>query len=191
LTVDRLAELLLATEAFDRRVVAIPADGWGAPTPCDEWTVRDLVEHVTGGNRFAVPLLDGASLADAFDAALAPGFSDDTLADLRSSADAQLAAFAADGALDRICHHPRGDITGSEFAGLRIGDLAVHAWDLARATGGDEHLDDRLVAAAWAAYEPRAATLVASAWFGGGASGTLPEGAPLQDRLLDLLGRRP
>jgi uncharacterized protein (TIGR03086 family) len=190
-TMDPLAGLRLATEEFDRHAAAVAVDQWALPTPCAEWTARDLVEHVTGGNRFAVALLDGASTAEAFERVMAPGFSDDVLGELRRSAAAQLDAFAANGAFTRICQHPRGEVTGAEFAGYRLGDLTVHAWDLARARGGDERLDERLVATTWAAYQQDARSLAASGTFGTGRSGAVGEDAPLQERLLDLVGRRP
>jgi len=74
---------------------------------------------------------------------------------------------------------------------MRIGELAVHGWDLARGIGADEALDPDVVAVLWAHYEPISDCLRSSGVFGSGASGTCPDSAPLQARLLDLLGRRP
>ena len=54
-------------------------------------------------------------------------------------------------------HHPSGDIDGATFLGFRLGDLVLHGWDLARSVGGDEHMDDELVAIVWDAYANRAA----------------------------------
>ena len=34
-------------DAFDQRYAGIMEDQWAAATPCDQWTVRDLVDHVT------------------------------------------------------------------------------------------------------------------------------------------------
>jgi uncharacterized protein (TIGR03086 family) len=190
-TPDAHALLGRATDEFARRLSGIGPGQWATATPCTDWTVRDLVDHVTGGNRFAVALLDGDSLEDAFLAALAPGFGDDVAGDFADAAAAQLDAFAAPGALGRICHHPRGDVPGSVFLGMRVGDLTLHAWDLARALGMDERLDDDLVAASWACYQHAAPETATAGWFGEGPSGLLADDAPLQARLLDLTGRRP
>ncbi|HMQ25825.1 MAG TPA: maleylpyruvate isomerase N-terminal domain-containing protein [Acidimicrobiales bacterium] len=33
-------------DAFTAKVAAVPDDGWDVPTPCEDWTARDLVGHV-------------------------------------------------------------------------------------------------------------------------------------------------
>ena len=33
---------------FDRVVSAVPDDRWTAPSPCADWTVADVVDHVAG-----------------------------------------------------------------------------------------------------------------------------------------------
>ncbi|MET9568940.1 maleylpyruvate isomerase N-terminal domain-containing protein [Streptomyces virginiae] len=53
-----------------RAVRAVKGDRWDAPTPCTEWTVRDLVNHVTGEQLLIPPLIAGGrtleELGDAF-----------------------------------------------------------------------------------------------------------------------------
>jgi len=51
-----------------------------------------------------------------------------------------------DGALERVGHHATGDRTGRELLSMRILDAAIHGWDLARAIGADEGLDEDVVA---------------------------------------------
>ena len=69
----------------------------------------------------------------------------------------------------------------------QVSDVIVHTWDLARATGADETLDDELVEAAWTILEPQKETLQASGLY----SFPVPvdENAPLQTKLLALTGR--
>ncbi len=49
-----------SVEGWIARLEAVPDDCWDAPTPCREWSVRDLVNHVVGEDRWTVPLLGGA-----------------------------------------------------------------------------------------------------------------------------------
>lgn len=84
-----------------------------------------------------------------------------------------------------------GDLPGAEILGFRIGDLTVHAWDLARALGVDEALDAALVALVWERLEPMAPVLGSIGVFGEGQSGQVGADAPVQARVLDAMGRRP
>src|SRR5262249_10279092 len=44
---------------FRQRLVEVESDDWARPTPCDEWSVRDLVNHVVSGNIRYVMILAG------------------------------------------------------------------------------------------------------------------------------------
>jgi uncharacterized protein (TIGR03086 family) len=113
--------------------------------------------------------------------------SDDWTGAFRSAYRTMREAFGALGALERTVAHPgMGDIPATMLFDLRLGELAVHGWDLARAIGADETLDSDVVAALWAFAEPLSSTGYFSS-----PSGDVPDSAPLQTRLLDLLGRRP
>ena len=187
---DPIAALERATQTYEQRLAAVGPDEWHLPSTCDGWTVRDLADHVVGGNRYAVALLAGASAEDAFVRAVEAGFDTDALTLTRESAARQLDAFRARDSMTTTVHHPSGDIDGATLLGFRVGDLVLHGWDLARSTGGDEHMDDELVAFVWDAYAPRRAALVAGGGFGTGSTGQLASSAPLAARLLDLTGRR-
>jgi hypothetical protein len=63
-----LADLYRRTvETWTARVEAVPAGAWEAPTPCTEWTVRDLVNHVVGEDAWTVPLMRGSTMAEVGD----------------------------------------------------------------------------------------------------------------------------
>lgn len=188
--VEPLAAVTRASAEFGRRLAAVPAGRWQDPTPCEKWTVRDIADHITGGNRFAVLILGGATAGDALAQVRSGDFGDDPLTAFRASAAAQIEAFSRPGAMTGLCHHPAGEIPGRQFAALRTGDLLVHAWDIARATGTDEHLDDELALGALTVYEPM---MTAPAETGAYGSGPRAEAADLspQQRLLRLLGRHP
>ena len=188
---DARAALAQARSEFETRLALVAANQWSLPTPCDEWTVRDLTAHLIGGATMSRLLLDGASKDEAFEALFALQIEGDPKVAFAEATDAQAAAFGEPGAADRVCHHPLRDVPGSEFIWMRVRDTLVHAWDLARAISVDETLDGELVAAVWPMVEPIAPMLGASGMFGTGISGDLDDTAPLQHRLLDALGRRP
>lgn len=186
-------DLFDAAAAEFRSRLAVPDDAWGRPTPCEGWDVRALVAHVLGGNRMSSALLGGASADAAAALVRGAGVPDPTavLGDYDATVDELRAAFAEDGALSRTCHHPMGDIDGARLLGFRVTDLTLHAWDLARAVGGDEALDPVLVGAVWDVMAPMAGFIGQVGVFGSGPTGEVDDGRPLQDRLLDLAGRRP
>jgi uncharacterized protein (TIGR03086 family) len=186
-----LEALDAAAAAYEARLVGVRPEQWSLPTPCEKWTVKDLADHVLGGNRFSPLLLAGHTAAEALGVARSGDFGGDPLESYRQSVVAQREAFGARGALAVRVHHPLGEVSGKRFAGMRTFDLLVHAWDLARATGGDDQLPADLVDDVLALMQPVAAGLAGSGAFGQGASGALPDEASPAERLLDLTGRRP
>jgi len=174
-----------------KRLKLVDPQHWDLPTPCDGWSVRDLVQHMAVGATMARQILAGET------------WTRETVVEVVSSAPdlkaewgwrtaEERAGFAALGPLDRTVAHPvMGDIPCSQFLGMRVGDALLHAWDLARAIGTDEQLAPELVAEVWAGMSPMAGFIGKSGFFGSGPSGEVGEDAGLQDRLLDLSGRRP
>ena len=174
-----------------RRVGAITAGQWDLSTPCTDWTVTDLVVHLVEGSRMALRLLEGASASEAR-RAFGVAHGSDLAAELDVALAEELARFESPDALTMTVHHPAtGDIPGATLLEFRTGDYLLHSWDLARATGGDEGLPEGLVATIWENLQPMAPFIGAIGVFGTGPSGTVAQGAPLAQRLLDLTGRRP
>lgn len=189
---DAFEALDRARGEFDKRLRAVREDRWDDPTPCEGWTVRTLVQHVVGANRMAVRLLAGEPADQAVQAMVGEQvLGDDPVAAFVESSDAQEAAFRQPGAMEAVCHHFVGDIPGEMLQGFRVTDLTLHAWDLARAIGADETLDSELVDVLWQRLEPLGPALATMGLFGSGPSGELGEDAPVQERLLDVSGRRP
>jgi uncharacterized protein (TIGR03086 family) len=186
-----VTDLTIAQAEVRRRVRAIGAAQWDLPTPCSKWDVKDLVVHMVEGSRMALRLLEGASAKESLEE-----FGAAHSADLPSELDAALAeelvAFEAPDSFERTVHHPvAGDVPGFTLYQFRTSDYLLHCWDAARATGGDEHLHEGLVAATWDGMQPMAPFIGEIGVFGSGPSGTVGDDAPLQQRLLDLTGRRP
>ncbi|MDA8342429.1 MAG: TIGR03086 family metal-binding protein [Actinomycetota bacterium] len=183
--------LATARNEFERRLRLVGEADWDRTTPCEGWTVRQLVDHVVRGDRIAIRLLDGEAWAEAQGQVADEDLGDDLVAAFTDGADALEATFRVPGALERTCHHIAGEIPGAQLLGFRTGDYALHAWDLARAIGADEDLDPELVEIVWESLQPMAPFIGQTGFFGDGPSGEVDESAPLQVRLLDLTGRRP
>ncbi len=186
------SSLTLASDQFCSTAGLVTDDQWTLPTPCPDWNVHALVGHVASGSQMCAAVVLGATREEAM-ALLGTDFlGDDPLTALDRALAGQIAAFdeAADD-LDRICQHPAGDMPAAQILGFRILDLLVHRWDLLRALGGDETLDPGLVEEVWTAIQPMVPIIGQVGVFGSGPSGDLGTDAPLQDRLLDVMGRRP
>ncbi|WP_198961249.1 TIGR03086 family metal-binding protein [Pseudonocardia sp. MH-G8] len=122
-------------------------DRWSAPTPCPEWDVRALVEHMVLGHRLFAAILRGEATVTA--GALEPGsadaLGDDPAGTYREAADSLLAAFGQPGVLGRTFEVPVGPVPGIVAVHLRIVEELVHGWDLAQATGGQPRFPDDVV----------------------------------------------
>lgn len=155
-TAALLDALHTATAGFRERLIAIPEDILEFPSVCEGWSIKDVADHIVGGNRFAFGLLEGMSAHDALTGAFLGGFDPPAVDLFDASAAAQHEAFSQPGALDRLVDHPAGIIAGDEFLRLRIGDLVLHGWDLARSTGTDDTLDPTLTPMLIELYQRRA-----------------------------------
>jgi uncharacterized protein (TIGR03086 family) len=184
-----LGALAAANAHFRTLLAQVREDQLDGPTPCPDWTVRDLLAHVSVGNRWASLLLQGAQPGPAMGQAQALPRSDDRPAAFDADTAAQAEAFAGAEPTGTV-HHFIGDVPAWQFLGMRTGDVLIHSWDLARAIGADERLPAPLVQAGLAMYGPREDQLAGTGMFGPGAEGA-PEPADDQQRLLHLTGRRP
>jgi len=138
-------------EDWERRVAAVGDGDWDRPTPCTDWTVRDLVNHVVGEELWTVPLLDGSTIADVgdrFDGDVLGPAPHETCHDAAVAAARSVDDHAPDGGMVHLSY---GDERVEEYVRQLAADHLVHGWDLSVATGGDPRLDPELVAevAAW------------------------------------------
>jgi uncharacterized protein (TIGR03086 family) len=143
-------------ETWTARVRAVGADQWGAPTPCSTWTVRDLVNHVVGEDRWTVPLMRGSTIADVGDSLDGDLLGDDPVASAVTAADEATAVVAELLPTAGTVQLSYGEEQMAEYVYQLATDHLIHAWDLAAATGGDTGLDDDLVADVAGWYAERA-----------------------------------
>lgn len=182
---DAHARALDATRAV---LDGVSGEQWSLATPCNGWTVHDLVNHVVSGNWWAAELAGGSTIESVGDRLDGDLISTGVMAAYDASAAAARAAFAAPGAMEAPCAVSYGPVPGEVYLGHRFIDVFIHGWDLAKATGQPTDLDAELVEACRAVVEPQAALLTASGAFAAGV--TAPGDASFAQMLLALLGRR-
>jgi uncharacterized protein (TIGR03086 family) len=177
---------------FDRAVAAanavlgkIQPGQYSSPTPCDKWTVRDVINHVTSGNLRGAAMLTGDDPPDRD----ADVLGDDPLGAFeRSVADAR-AAMVAPGALTKTVATPLGEQPGVFVVHIRVNELIVHSWDLAKATGQSTDIDPDLAESALAQWQARMADRPRPEGGPFGVEQPTSPGATAADRLAAYLGR--
>jgi uncharacterized protein (TIGR03086 family) len=187
---DRVLELhAIAMDEFGLRVAMINNSHWGLPTPCSEWSVRDLVNHLVVEQLWVPPLLEGATVADVGDRFDGDQLDDDPVGRWTEASVAAQRALAEPGALDRHVELSYGTVNARRYCMEMASDLAIHAWDLARGLGVNDRIDPDLMAEAYEYLAPMAGALAGSGMFGTPVS--VPDDADAQTRTLALTGRRP
>lgn len=175
-----------AVDEFDRQVNVIADDQWDDPTPCDDWNVRDLVNHVTAEDLWAPPLLEGKTLEEVGDRFDGDILGEDPKAAWSEARDAALRTIEAP--TRETVHTSMGEIPTNDYLAQMFADHLIHAWDLARAIGADEELDPELVGECYRRSLPVEQMMRSSGAFGSRV--VPPAGAGPQARLLALYGRR-
>lgn len=183
ITID-LDRALAATAAV---VAAIEPGQWTAPTPCAELDVRAELNHLVRGNLVFVAIIRG----EQWPAQGTDHLGDDPLAAYQRAAARLRAAFATPGVLETVYTAPFGKGPGSRLAHVRVVEVLVHGWDLARATGQAAAGFPQDVAERALARSRRHLTTRPE---GPGAPFApevpVPADAPAVDRLAGFLGRR-
>src|SRR3954454_9241369 len=156
-------------------------------TPCAQWKVSDLVNHIVGGQYFFAAAASGASPSGEQTDYAAGDF----VAAYDEGAQQSLAAFRVDGVMDRMLTLPWGQMPGAAFMGLAATDTLTHGWDLAKATGQDTdlapELASQLLAGSREAINPAFRSEDGAVF---GMEQTAPVGASNADQLAAFLGRR-
>lgn len=127
---------------FAQLVNEVGPDQWTAPTPCTDWNVRELVNHVVGEERWVVPLMEGKTIADVGDSLDGDLLGDDPVT--AAFAAARAAQEAAGASIDKV-HLSYGDEDPPEYLRQLAADHLVHGWDLAAAIGAEARLDPEVV----------------------------------------------
>ena len=120
-----------AADGFGRRVHAIGQDQWHQPTPCTDWDVRTLVNHVAVEQLWVPPLVDGKSVSDVGSSLDGDQLGDDPVGSWDAAVKASSASFGAPGALDGTVSLSRGPMPAADYCWEMTADALIHSWDLA------------------------------------------------------------
>ena len=180
--VDLLAFYQRAVVSTGKAVAGVRDDQLGETTPCAEWDVRAVGNHIIGGSWMFAGRLGGRGDEDYM--------AGDRVGAFREATAASVGAFARPGALEELVELPVGTMPGEAALSFALLDMVVHGWDLATATGQNTAIEVDL---AGAAFE------VAKRFVGDGVRGSgvfgpplaIGDGAPVHERLVAFLGRTP
>jgi uncharacterized protein (TIGR03086 family) len=128
-------------------IAGVRAEQAGLPTPCKSWDVRELVNHVVHDVRqFAVMAQGGR-----FEMHDEDIIGDDWVGIYREAAEGLLEVWRRPGALDRMVKLGVGEVPARWQVGQQIANMAMHGWDIAKATGQSTALDPEVgrVALEW------------------------------------------
>lgn len=173
----RLADL------FGNAVEQLDKDDWGRPSPCVEWSARDVLEHVLASEAEAVTKV-GLSIDRSVDVDQNPI---DAWAEVRGGMQAILDDPAQSGLTYESFGKPTtlSDTVDQFFCF----DLIVHRWDISRAAGGDISMDPKDIDAGNTFLDS-----MGQMFYDYGASAPalpMPDDASPQDALLGRAGRDP
>ncbi|MEV8332602.1 TIGR03086 family metal-binding protein [Streptomyces niveus] len=166
-----------------------------APTPCPDYTVRELLGHLAGltlAFRDAGKKELGATTDTAPTDSL-PQLDDAWRTVLPQQLDGLAAAWRSPDAWQGFTRAGGVDLPGEVAGIVALNELVVHGWDLARSTGQVYEVDRASLEATLSFLEP----VAASAETGEAPEGlfgppvAVPADAPLLDRVIGLSGRRP
>ena len=183
------ARYRVRADIFAAKIAAVRPGEWSDPSPCEEWTAKDVVGHIVDMHGAMLGPL-GRSLSRA------PSVEEDPLAAF-ASARADIEALLDDPATAASeVATPAGRLSVEQHIDQVVSaDMVVHGWDLARATGQDDTIDPAEIAAMWPGVQqiPDGCAFPAPSVPASSSSGPRsgPHDAPLQHRVLGLLGRDP
>lgn len=184
---DNLGLLEKALGNNERLIAGLSAEQMERETPCSDWNVRELVNHMVGGAHMFGAAASRKAMTGEPPADL---LGSDAVAAWRAAAAANLDGWRSPGAMEGTVTLPFGEIPAQAAAGINLLEACIHGWDLARASGQSFEADPDLVEAVMAV----SSHLVTDESRQGGAFGPevpVPAEAPAIERLVGFLGRKP
>lgn len=138
-----------ATHAVGQLMEATPASDTNNSTPCDDFTVKELMEHLVLVMKRVALIGEGGVWSTITEEPQQDGWVDS----FRAAAHDVMKAWTDDAKLEQIFTAPWGEVPGGPMIWTYTGELAAHGWDLAQATGQEFHLEDDILQGALTAIK--------------------------------------
>jgi uncharacterized protein (TIGR03086 family) len=174
-----------ATANTRRLIAAVNADQWEASTPCTDWNVQQLVNHMVSGMLNIGSIMGGDGPQN-----LGEVLGDDPIGVFDGACKTALTAFRAPGAMGEMVQTRRGEQLAGDYALGQVQEMLVHGWDLAKAIGADTTLDPELMDVSYTRAvrnRDRLRTGGSTAW--GDDEAGASDDADTQTKYLSILGR--
>ena len=126
-------------------VTGVATSAWGNNTPCSDWNVKDVVNHLVYENMWMVALFNGRTIDEVGNEFEGDLVGDDPMAVHNRTASEVQAILAQPDAMSRTCQISSGPVSGAEYSKQLFLDTLIHGWDIAIGSDQDAELDDYLV----------------------------------------------
>lgn len=185
-----LVDLFDRGTAWTATKVAGAADQLDAQTPCDDWTVRRLMDHLLWGQQMFASGPAGGTIAPP--AGGPPELTgDDPAAQYEEARKATIHAYSQPGVLEGTVKGSDGDVPAMQVLGIAFCDQLIHGWDLAKATGQDTTMPADLAEVAWQFLDGRLPDEARGPGKNFMPAVQVADDASVQDRLIAYCGRNP
>ena len=159
------------------------------PTPCTDWKVKDLLNHLVGGCEAIVTGYEGGTMRDFNEG---DRLGDDYIGAFDRASKATVEVWKQPDSSDKVFKAPWGDTPGMVLFNLALADAIVHGWDLAQATGQEIEIEEEAAEAVYQStttmMEPKGPFPRMTAF---AEPVEVPDDAPARDRAIAYLGRNP
>jgi uncharacterized protein (TIGR03086 family) len=188
------AAVRAAADLAARAVAAVPAQAWDAPTPCPDYDLRALVDHLAWGTVLSQRAATRTPLEHDWSVPGPPPFlagrqPQDWAAALAPELDAAADAWADPAAWEGETVMGTAPMPAAVVGPMMLAEFVLHGWDVARAAGAPYEVPEELGSAVLAAVQPLAAMGRDGGWYG--PEVPVPADAPAFERALGLSGRDP
>jgi len=188
------AAVRLAAGLAAAAVAAVPADRWSAPTPCPEYDLRALVDHLAWAALLSQRAATRTPLEHDWSVPSPPPFLDGVPVEqwagvLATELDTAADAWADPAAWEGETVMGSSPMPASVVGPMMLAEFVLHGWDVARSVGAEYAVPEPLGQAVLDAVRPLGDMGREGGWYG--AEVAVPEDAPAFDRALGLSGRDP